>query len=316
MALPFAIKRMHMWKTRWLHAMRKSQEENTSARRCQSLRRRRQSCWLLVEVNYTQPLCHITTAKLVSRSDLSCKRCFLLRQYAFIPAVQQAIQKMYSAHWIIALACAWREGRCPLWITIHSRWNETNLSSFQDNANKYQPDLLFFFSVFTLLSAHRAFLSFLRVEWKVSLLLRIKAEEKPGPGLIHVAHTGGMLCMDNWLLKQHGHRWILMVLPKCHLTDVTAAPILKRLVSKAPIQAHSSPTVSGRDSAVCQASISEGQILHLQPYLSRTVHPLPEGHWTFPIIGIYHSAFKVEIKSVGMVRGGKNRHNCIGFIYR
>lgn len=161
------------------------------------------------------------------------------------------------------------------------------------------------FPLFTLLSAHRAFLSFLRVEWKVSLLLRIKAEEKPGPGLIHVAHTGGMLCMDNWLLKQHGHRWILMVLPKCHLTDVTAAPILKRLVSKAPIQAHSSPTVSGRDSAVCQASISEGQILHLQPYLSRTVHPLPEGHWTFPIIGIYHSAFKVEIKSVGMVRGEK-----------
>lgn len=31
----------------------------------------------------------------------------------------------------------------------------------------------------------------------LSLLLRIKAEEMPGPGLIHVAHTGGMLCMDN-----------------------------------------------------------------------------------------------------------------------
>lgn len=126
------------------------------------------------------------------------------------------------------------------------------------------PDLPLFFSffhyfpLFTPLSAHRAFLSFLRVEWKVSLLLRIKAEEKPGPGLIHVAHTGGMLCMDNWLSKQHGHRWILMVLPKCHLTDVTAAPILKRLDSKASIRAHSSPTVSGRDSTVCQASISEG----------------------------------------------------------
>lgn len=131
------------------------------------------------------------------------------------------------------------------------------------------------FPLFTALSAHRAFLSFLRVEWKVSLFLRIKAEEKPGPGLIHVAHTGGMLCMDNWLLKQHGHCWILMVLPKCHLTDVTAAPILKRLVSKTSIWAHSSPTVSGRDSTVCQASISERQISHLQPYLHRTVHPLP-----------------------------------------
>lgn len=69
-----------------------------------------------------------------------------------------------------------------------------------------------------------------------------------------------------------------MVLPKCHLTDVTVAPILKRLLSKASIQARSSPTVSGRDGTVCQASISEGQISHLQPYLRRTVHPLPEGH--------------------------------------
>lgn len=122
--------------------------------------------------------------------------------------------------------------------------------------------------------------------------------------------------MDNWLSKQHGHCWILMVLPKCHLTDVTEAPILKSLVSKTSIWAHSSPTVSGRDSTVCQASISEKQILHSQPYLHRTVHPLPEVHWTFPIIGIYHSPFKVEIKSVGMVRGEKNRHNwdLIGFI--
>lgn len=131
----------------------------------------------------------------------------------------------------------------------------------------------------------------------------IKAEEKPGPGLIRVAHTGGMLCVDNWLSKQRGHRWILMVPPKCHLTDVTAAPILKRLVSKASIRAQFSPTVSGKDSAVCQASISEGQILHLQPYLHRTVHPLPEVYWTFPIIGIYHSAFKVEIKSMGIASG-------------
>lgn len=148
---------------------------------------------------------------------------------------------MHSARWLITLAFAWRDGHCPLWITIHSHWNETNLSSFQDNANKYQPwftlySFFYYFPLFTLLSAHRAFLSFFRVEWKVSLLLRIKAEEKPGPGLIHVAHTGGMLCMDNWLSKQHGHCWILMVLPKCHLTDVTAAPILKRLVSKASIQ--------------------------------------------------------------------------------
>lgn len=125
---------------------------------------------------------------------------------------------------------------CVLWITIHSYWNEANLSSFQDNANKYQPRFACFFhnfSLFTPLSALRAFLSFLRVEWKVSFFLSIKAEEKPGPGLIHVAHTAGMLCIDNWLSKQHGHRWILMVLPKCHLTDVTAAPILKGLVSKA-----------------------------------------------------------------------------------
>lgn len=202
------------------------------------------------------------------------------------------------------LASPW-DGHCVLWIIIHSHWNETNLSLFHDNANKYQPwftHFFYYFSLFTPLSAHRAFLSFLRVEWKVSLFLRIKAEEKPGPGLIHVAHTGGMLCMDNWLSKQHGHCWILMVLPKCHLTDVTAAPILKRLVSKASIRAHSSPTVSGRDRTVCQASISGRQILHSQPYLHRTVHPLPEVHWTFPIIGIYHSAFKVEIKSVGMVR--------------
>lgn len=172
---------------------------------------------------------------------------------------------------------------------------------------------LWLFSLPSLISPQSVSL-FLGVEWKVPLLRRIKAEEKPGPGLIHVAHTGGMLCMDNWLSKQHGHRWILMVLPKCHLTDVTVAPILKRLVSKASIQAHSSPTESGRDSAVCQASISEGQISHLQPYLCRTVHPLPEGHWTFPIIGIYHSAFRMEIKSMGMVRWGerKNRHNCTG----
>lgn len=168
---------------------------------------------------------------------------------------------MCAARSIKTLAFLLGDGHCPLWITIHSRWNETNLSSFQDNANKYQPrftPFFHYFPLFTPLSAHRAFLSFLRVEWKVSLLLRIKAEEKPGPGLIHVAHTGGMLCMDNWLSKQHGHRWILMVLPKCHLTDVTAAPILKRLDSKASIRAHSSPTVSGRDSTVCQASISEG----------------------------------------------------------
>lgn len=95
--------------------------------------------------------------------------------------------------------------------------------------------------LFAPLSAHRAFLSFSRVAWKVPLFLRIKAEEKPGPGLIHVAHTAGMLCMDNWLLKQHGHRWILMVLPKCHLTDVTAAPILKRPVLK---DFHLSPLLS------------------------------------------------------------------------
>lgn len=140
------------------------------------------------------------------------------------------------------------------------------MSCFQDNENKYHSRFACFFystRVFTPLSAHRAFLSSLRVEWKVSLFSRIKAEEKPGPGLIHVAHTGGVLCMDNWLSKQHGYCWILMVLPKCHLTDVTVAPILKRLVSKASIRAHSSPTVSGRDSAVCQASISERQILHL-----------------------------------------------------
>ena len=161
----------------------------------------------------------------------------------------------------------------------------------QINISPDLPIFFYYFPLFTPLSAHRAFLSFLRVEWKVSLFLRIKAEEKPGPGLIHVAHTGGMLCMDNWLSKQHGHCWILMVLPKCHLTDVTAAPILKRLVSKASIRAHSSPTVSGRDSTVCQASISERQISHSQPYLHRTVHPLPEVHWTFPIIGIYHSCF-------------------------
>lgn len=86
----------------------------------------------------------------------------------------------------------------------------------------------------------------------------IKAEEKPGPGLIRVAHTGGMLCVDNWLSKQRGHRWILMVPPKCHLTDVTAAPILKRLVSKASIRAHFSPTVSGKDSAVCRGFYFRG----------------------------------------------------------
>lgn len=230
-----------------------------------------------------------------------------------MPVVRQAIQKMHSACWIIMLVFAWRDGHCPLWITIHIHWNETNLSSFQDSTNKYQPwlTLFYYFLLVTLLSAHRAFLSFLRVEWKVSLLLRIKAEEKPGPGLIHVAHTGGMLCMDNWLWKQHGHCWILMVLPKCHLTDVTAAPILKRPVSKASIQAHSFPTVSGRDSTVCQASISEGQILNLQPYLRRTVHPLPEVHWTFPIMGIYHSAFKVEIKSVGMAGEEKKKTDII-----
>lgn len=79
--------------------------------------------------------------------------------------------------------------------------------------------------------------------------------------------------------------------------------ILKRLVSKASIHARSSPTVSGRGSAVCQASISEGQILHLQPYLCRTVLPFPEVHWTFPIMGVYHSAFKMEIKTLRMVKG-------------
>lgn len=80
--------------------------------------------------------------------------------------------------------------------------------------------------------------------------------------------------------------------------------ILKRLVSKASIHAHFSPTVSRRGSAVCQASISEGQILHLQPYLCRTVLPFPEVHWTFPIMGVYRSPFKMEIKSLKMVKGG------------
>lgn len=201
-----------------------------------------------------------------------------------------------------------------LWITILSYWNETNLSSFKIMQINISPDLSVFLfhstvPLFAPLSAHRAFLPFSRVTWKVPLFLRIKAEEKHGPGLIHVAHTGGMLCMDNWLSKQHGYCWILMVLPKCHLTDVTAAPILKRRVSKTSIWAHSSPTVSGRDSAVCQASISERQISHLQPYLHRTVHPLPEVYWTFPIIGLYRSPFKVEIKRVGLVRGREK--NCI-----
>lgn len=178
-------------------------------------------------------------------------------------------QRMDSACSVIMFWLLLGDGHCAPWITIHSHWNETNSSSFQDNENKYQPwfDWVFFFYI-TLLSSlpyqHTERFSFLGVEWKVSLFLRIKAEEKPGPGLIHVAHTGGMLCMDNWLSKQHGHCWILMVLPKCHLTDVTAVPILKRLVSKASIRAHSSPTVSGRDSTVCQASISERQILHSQ----------------------------------------------------
>lgn len=100
-------------------------------------------------------------------------------------------------------------------------------------------------------------------------------EERPGPGLIHVAHTGGMLCMDNWLSEQHGHCWILMVLPKCHLTDVTPAQILKRLLSKASIWALSSPTVSGRDSTRLSGfPFQKRQILHSQPYLHRTVHPL------------------------------------------
>lgn len=84
--------------------------------------------------------------------------------------------------------------------------------------------------------------------------------------------------------------------------------ILKRLVSKASIHAHFSPTVSRRGSAVCQASISEGQILHLQPYLCRTVLPFPEVHWTFPIMGVYHSPFKMEIKS--LVKEGGGWHNC------
>lgn len=211
---------------------------------------------------------------------------------------------MHSACSVITLPSA----HCAPWITIHSYRNKTNLNSFQDNANKYQPWFVCFppsnISVFVPLSAHRAFLSFSGVAWKVSLFSRIKAEEKPGLGQIHVAHTGWMLCMDNWLSKQHGHRWILMVLLKCHLTDVTAAPILKRLVSKTSIRAHSSPTVSARDSAVCQASISERHISHSQPYLHRTVHPLPEVHWTFPIIGLYRSPFKVEIKHVGIVSGG------------
>lgn len=72
----------------------------------------------------------------------------------FIPVVQQAIQKMYSARWIITLAFAWGDGHCPLWITIHSHWNETNLSSFQDNANKYQPWFtLYSFFFITFLSS-------------------------------------------------------------------------------------------------------------------------------------------------------------------
>lgn len=175
------------------------------------------------------------------------------------------------------------------------------------------PDFLCVFlwlSLFTPLSAHRALLSFLRVEWKVSLFSRIKAEEKPGPGLIHVAHTAGMLCMDNWLSKQHGHRWILMVLLKCHLTDVTAAPILKRPVSKASKRSTLlSHCVWERQRCLSGFYFRETHLSHRQPYLHRTVHPLPQVHWTFPIRRIYHSAFKVEIKSVGMVerrRRGKN----------
>lgn len=158
------------------------------------------------------------------------------------------------------------------------------------------PDLPVFFSLptfplFTTYQREELFALSWGSNERSLFFFRIKAVEKPGPGLIHVAHTGGMLCMDNWLLKQHGHCWILMVLPKCHLTDVTAAPILKRLLSKTSIWAHCSPTVSGRDSTVCQASISVRQISHLQPYLHRTVHPLPEMHWRLPITGIYRFPF-------------------------
>lgn len=77
----------------------------------------------------------------------------------FIPVVQRAIQKMYSARWIITLAFAWRDGHCRLWITIHSHWNETNLSSFQDNANKYQPWFTLYSFFFLLLSSLHSLIS-------------------------------------------------------------------------------------------------------------------------------------------------------------
>lgn len=212
---------------------------------------------------------HITT-ELVSKLCISSS--LGKRQYAIIPVAHQVIQKYILC---VEMLMLWAMQIVSSGSQFIVAWLKPIWAPFNIMQMNICTDLHFKKQTKTFLSVYRAFLSFRRVKWKVSLLLRIKAEEKPGPRLIHVTHTSGMLCMDNWLLKQHAHRWILMVLPKCHLTDVTVAPILKRLVSKASIRAHFSPTVSGetalfvgflfqRDrSCICNL-ICAGQCTHFQ----------------------------------------------------